>query len=269
MTIKEKKKAVEKIKQKININPKLGIILGSGLGPFDSEIKNRTTIKYSELPGFPEPGVKGHKGEIVIGEVSGLCVAVFNGRVHYYEGYSMEKVIFPVELLDGLGVKNAIITNAGGGINEKYKIGDIVIVRDHINFMGENPLRGSKNFIDLKNAYNPKFIELCLKAGKIESIDLKQGIYVGVSGPTYETRAEIDMFRKLGADIVGMSTVPEVIAAKRRKIKVLVLSIISNNLNEQYNKQLSHKEVLNQVSKNKQKVQLLLKTVIGLLKDKL
>ncbi|MEJ2355931.1 MAG: purine-nucleoside phosphorylase [candidate division WOR-3 bacterium] len=228
-------KSKEYILNKVNFDSfDFGIILGSGLGDVSGEIKNSVKILYKDIPNFPVSTVKGHSGNLICGEIENKKVCVMNGRFHYYEGYPMEKVVFGVKLLCFLGIKTLILSNAAGGVNPLFSRGDIMIITDHINLFPEHPLRGPNDerlgprFVDMYNTYDRDLIEktedIALKAG----IKVRKGVYFGLQGPTFETAAEYRMIRILGADAVGMSTVPEAIVAKWMDTKILGLSIITD-----------------------------------------
>jgi purine-nucleoside phosphorylase len=255
--------------QKLLTNvPNTGIILGSGLGIMAEEINNATYIPYSEIPHFPTTTVKGHKGQLVIGELEGKKVLVMQGRFHYYEGYSMEDVVYPVRVMSQINIKNLIITNAAGGINTQFKPGDLMLINDHINLMGSNPLRGQNidllglRFPDMSEAYSQHLREIAKNVSVKLGIDLKDGIYAAVSGPSYETPAEIRYLRVIGADAVGMSTVPEVIAANHCGIKVMGISCITNMAAGVLNKKLTHEEVVENANKAKDTFIKLIKGII-------
>ena len=241
----------EYILSKINFDSfDFGIILGSGLGDVSGEIKNPVKILYKDIPHFPVSTVKGHSGNLICGEIENKKVCVMNGRFHYYEGYTMEKVVFGAKLLCFLGIKTLILSNAAGGVNPLFSRGDIMIITNHINFFPEHPLRGANDerlgprFIDMYNTYDKALIErtedLALRTG----IKVRKGIYFGLQGPTFETAAEYRMIRILGADAVGMSTVPEAIVAKWMKTKVLGLSIITDTCLPDAMEPVSHEIVL-------------------------
>ncbi len=256
------KRAVSKIKSKTGSEPKIGLVLGSGLGELADEIKNPGILDFPEIPHFPVSSVKGHRGQVVAGELCGKSIIALAGRIHFYEGYSMQQVVFPVEVMAGCGIKKIIITNAGGGINSDYRPGDIVIIKDHINLMGDNPLKGSADFIDMTRAYDPALISLALQAGSSAGLILNKGVYAAMQGPSYETPAEIEMLRRIGADIAGMSTVPEVIAANKKGLKVLGLSMITNMAAGITGESLSHDEVIETTEKSKEKFKMLVKKII-------
>ncbi len=243
------------IKQKVEDRgfrlPSLALVLGSGLGNFAEKTEKLLEISYSDIPGFPTSSVVGHKGKLVLSKVSGTgdTFWIMQGRVHFYEGYSMEEVVFPVRVLVKLGVKKLVVTNAAGGVNRNFSAGDLMIIRDHINFMGTNPLIGKNmdefgtRFPDMSNAYSKKLGLILQKAALDESIVLKEGVYAGMTGPSFETPAEVRMVEKLGGDAVGMSTVPEVIVAKHSGIEVAGISFISNQAAGISPVPLTHEEV--------------------------
>lgn len=246
---------IDFLKEKVTDQPEIGLILGSGLGVLADEIENPIKIPYNEIPGFPVSTVEGHAGQLVVGQLQGKQVITMQGRFHYYEGYSLEKVTFPVRVMKALGVKNLIVTNAAGGINESLSPGDLMIITDHINNMGDNPLIGPNDsnfgvrFPDMSTAYNKDFIQLAKKLAKELNIPIKEGIYVGNTGPSYETPAEVRMLRILGGDAVGMSTVPEVIVARHSNMNVLGISCISNMAAGILDQPLTHDEVMETTEK--------------------
>ncbi|MDR1650588.1 MAG: purine-nucleoside phosphorylase [Synergistaceae bacterium] len=232
------------------IKPRVGIILGSGLGGAADHIENSTSIPYEEIPYWPRTTAAGHAGRLVLGTLEGVPVVVMQGRVHYYEGYSMDEVTFPVRIFGKLGVKTLVATNASGGINLGYKPGDLAAVYDHINFMGVNPLTGTNDdkwgprFPDMTYAYDREYLDILEAAANEERIVLHKGVYIAFSGPSYETPAEIRMARIMGADLVGMSTVPEVIVANHMGIRVAAVSCVSNYAAGVRPEKLHHQEVL-------------------------
>ncbi len=245
------------LREKLSFQPEIGLILGSGLGVLADEIENPLRIPYNEIPDFPVSTVEGHEGELVIGTLKGKNVITMKGRFHFYEGYSLEKVTFPVRVMKELGVKSLIVTNAAGGVNESFTPGDLMIINDHINNTGTNPLIGPNDpkqgvrFPDMSTAYSKRYIELAKSvAGKI-NIPLQEGVYVGNTGPSYETPAEIRMLRTIGGDAVGMSTVPEVIVARHSDIEVLGISCISNMAAGILDQPLTHDEVMETTEKVK------------------
>jgi len=245
--IDEAKQFIEK---KMNNKPTIGLILGSGLGVLAEEILNPVKIPYNEIPGFPTSTVAGHKGQLVIGDLEGKTVVAMQGRFHYYEGYSMDLVTLPVRVMKAIGVEQLIVTNAAGGINEDFKPGDLMIIKDHLNMFGSNPLIGANDdnlgvrFPDMSTAYTTELAELAEKVANDIHLKVRKGVYVGNTGPTYETPAEIHMLRTLGGDAVGMSTVPEVIVARHSEMKVLGISCISNMAAGILDQPLTHDEVM-------------------------
>lgn len=226
--------AVEFLRGKIEETPRIAVVLGSGLGGISEAVENKKTIPYSDISGFPVSTAPGHKGELVFGRLHDKPIVLMNGRFHYYEGYSMREVTFPIRVFQLLGVEILIVTNAAGGLNPDFEVGVPMIITDHINLMGDNPLIGPNvdewgpRFPDMSEAYDKDLVKLALDVAKELGIKVFQGIYVGLSGPNFETAAEYRMLRKLGADAVGMSTVPEVIVAKHGGLKVLGLSAITD-----------------------------------------
>lgn len=214
--------------------PDTGIILGSGLGGLADKIQNPVFVEYADLPHMPASTAPGHKGRFVIGTLSGHTVICMQGRLHYYEGHSMETIALPVRVMRTLGAKQLFVTNACGGVNYDFEVGDLMLIEDHINMMGQNPLIGGNDddigprFCDMSRAYDPALRAIALQAAEELSINMRRGVYLGYSGPSYETPAEIRAFRILGADAVGMSTVPEVIAAAHCGLPVLAISLITN-----------------------------------------
>ncbi|HSH24438.1 MAG TPA: purine-nucleoside phosphorylase [Massilibacterium sp.] len=233
-----------------DIKPQVGMILGSGLGSLADEVEKKIKIPYEKIPHFPVSTVEGHSGNLVFGRLNGVSVVMMQGRFHYYEGYSMEKVTFPVRVMKALGIETFIVTNASGGINESFQPGDIMLMTDHILNMGTNPLIGKNDesigprFPDMSQVYDKKWQTIVKKVAKRLQISLKEGVYIAVTGPSYETPAEIRMFRKFGADAVGMSSVPEVIVAGHMGLQVLGLSCITNLAAGVSTDELSHEEVI-------------------------
>ena len=229
--------------------PKIGIILGSGLGLFADKVSDAVEIPYSDIPNFHNTTVKGHDGRLVIGKVKGVDVAVFQGRFHFYEGHDLNDVVLPVRALSLIGVETLILTNASGGISSDYSPGELVYLTDHINLTGDNPLIGKNEerfgvrFPDMSESYSKELNNTFIATAKELSIDLKPGVYAGVLGPSYETPAEIRMLRVLGADLVGMSTVPETIAANHAGLKVCCISCITNLASGISKEKLNHDDV--------------------------
>ena len=225
---------VKFIKSISDFQPEIGIVLGSGLGNFTNEIDVAIEIPYEDIPNFPIVTVKGHSGKLIFGKVSGKSIIAFSGRFHYYEGYEIDEVVFPVRLMKYLGCHSVVISNASGGINPAQSVGDLMIITDHINLQPVHPLRGKNDenlgprFPDMLNAYHDKYVAIAAKIAEENKITCHQGVYVGVQGPTFETPAEYKAFHLMGGDAVGMSTVPEVIAARHIGLKVFGISVISD-----------------------------------------
>jgi purine-nucleoside phosphorylase len=232
------------------LRPAIGLVLGSGLGAFGKTLEKPTVVPYREIPHFPTSTAVGHKGELMVGTAKGVPVAVMAGRVHYYEGYRMDEVVFPVRVLAHLGVRILILTNAAGSVNTGHRPGELMVIEDHVNFMGTNPMIGPNpealgpRFFDMTEAYDPALREIAEKAGRSAGVALRKGVYLAFTGPSYETPAEIRMARTLGADAVGMSTVPEVIAARHLGLRVLAISCLTNMAAGVTGKKLDHREVL-------------------------
>lgn len=223
------------IREKIgDIVPDTAVVLGSGLGGVVNAMENQIVIPYGDIPHFPPSTVEGHSGKLVIGTISDRWVMVMQGRIHFYEGYTMQQVTFPIRIMQLLGIKNLIVTNASGGLNPEYNVGDLVIITDQINMMGTNPLLGVNlpefgvRFPDMSHAYNRSFVDKIQKINAEQKLHLKTGVYAAVTGPYYESTAEATMLHRLGADMVGMSTVPEVIVAVHAGMKVAGLSCITD-----------------------------------------
>lgn len=230
--------------------PEIGLILGSGLGELAKEVVNQKVIPYAEIPHFPMSTVEGHAGQLVLGELAGRSVVMMQGRFHLYEGHSLDHVTFPIRVMKELGIHTLIVTNAAGGVNLLFKTGVLMLISDHINFTGQNPLIGMNHpelgdrFPDMSEAYDPELRAIARKVAKEQELDIQEGIYVGLTGPSYETPAEIRMFRQWGADAVGMSTVPEVIVARHASLSVLGISCITNMASGILPQPLSHQEVM-------------------------
>lgn len=230
--------------------PEIAVVLGSGLGAFGDELKDRVVIPYGDIPNFPRSTALGHAGRMVVGKVGNLTVAAMQGRVHQYEGYSSREAAFPVRVLGRLGIKSLVLTNAAGGINSAYAQGALVVLSDHINLQGNNPLNGPNDdrfglrFPDMSEAYNRRYRLIAVDAARGLGIDLKEGVYAALAGPSYETPAEIRYLRTIGADLVGMSTVPEVIVARHMGINVLAISCVTNMAAGLSAGEINHAEVL-------------------------
>ena len=238
------KAALGFLKHRTDRQPQIGVILGSGLGGLTDQIENSVSIRYADIPHFPVSSVDGHRGEVLLGDLCGANLFALSGRVHYYEGYTMQQVVFPIQVMAAVGVQTVIITNSAGAINESYKPGEIVSIRDHINLMGDNPLIGTAKFLNLTEAYNSELRKLARETAGRQGISLRAGVYAAYSGPSYETPAEIRAMHTMGADLVGMSTIPEVIMANSLGMKVLGLSLITNMAAGISPKSLSHLDVI-------------------------
>ena len=261
-------RAVDYIKTKFNFKIDIAIILGTGLGSLVNDITERTTIKYSEIPGFPVSTVSGHAGELVIGSIGYKKVMVLNGRFHYYEGYTMEEVTFAVRVIKALGINDIIITNAAGGMNPIFCAGDLMIISDHINLMGTNPLIGKNydelgpRFPDMSNAYNRELIKITEEVALKLDVKVQKGVYSAVSGPNFETSAELKMFRLIGGDSIGMSTIPEVIVANHMGMRVLGISCITDMAIAEGLQPIDHQKVLDTANKSMTKFIKLVKGVV-------
>jgi len=229
--------------------PKLGIIMGTGLGTLSELIEDKQTIPYSEIPNFPVSTVEGHSGNLIIGNLAGKRVVGMQGRFHYYEGYDMKQVTFPVRVMKALGVETLFVSNASGGMNKEFRVGDVMVITDHINLFPENPLRGRNyeelgtRFPAMTEAYSKKLVALADRIAAEQNIRLVHGVYIGVTGPTFETPAEYEAFRTMGADAVGMSTVPEVIVANHAGMTVFGISVITDLGGKEITEAPSHEEV--------------------------
>jgi purine-nucleoside phosphorylase len=268
--------AARYIESQSPIKPRLGIVLGSGLGGYVEHVKNSVAIPYEEIPHFLPTTVEGHAGKLVLGTVSNprnptspaIPVAILQGRLHLYEGHPMEQVVFPTRTLCTLGIDTLLLTNAAGGINPSFREADLMLITDHINMMGDNPLRGpdlkdlGPRFPDLSEAYNRECQDVLRRAAARINLDLREGIYVALCGPTYETPAEVRMLRTLGADAVGMSTVPESIAANHLGVRVAALSCITNLAAGITPRKLTHGEVMENAGKSVAKLLRLLDEAI-------
>lgn len=257
--------AAKRLKKISALRPTLAIVLGSGFHHVRTELDIEKELACNQVPGFPMPNVTGHAGEIIFGRLAGTPVLVLSGRAHFYEGHPMEQVTFAVRALAAFGITDLLLTNAAGGINRKFRRGDFMVLTDHINFMGVNPLRGPEisgvtRFVDLTDTYDSGLESQLFKAAKIAGIKLQRGVYLAVSGPSYETPAEIRAFARLGADAVGMSTVPEAIVARQCGLKVAAVSCITNPAAGIGQNKLSHGEVLETAERVKKTGAALIKT---------
>jgi len=251
-----------------SLRPRIGLILGSGLGAFADTLSDAARIPYAQIPGFPRSTAIGHAGQMVIGNAGKITVAAMQGRVHLYEGYSAQEVAFPMRAFGRMGVRAAIITNAAGGINLKYGQGALVLIKDHINLQGQNPLIGPNDdrlglrFPDMTQAYWKPFLKLARDEGQKLGLNLEDGVYAALAGPSYETPAEIRYLRTIGADLVGMSTVAEVIAARHMGIKVLAISCVTNMAAGILDQVLSHQEVMETGERVRGQFEALLRAVL-------
>ena len=252
-TIEDMDRIADEIRGRISVQPVIGLILGSGLGPLSESIQNPTIIPYHELPGWPLSTVEGHAGELIIGKLEGKDVLVMNGRIHFYEGYEMSQVTLPIRVMQRLGIEIVVVTNAAGGINQDFNPGNPMLITDHLNLLGmagPNPLRGPNleefgtRFPDMSQAYDRKLIEIARNVAKELDITLYEGIYVCLAGPTFETPADLRFLLNAGVDAVGMSTVPEVIVANHGGQRVLGISGITNQSNLFGEAETTHEEVI-------------------------
>ncbi len=242
--------AQEFLEGRLPVKPRVAVVLGSGLGAFADTLENPAIIPYAEIPSWPQSTAIGHAGKLVVGSVEGVAVAVLAGRAHLYEGYTAHQAVFGLRALGRLGVRSVVLTNAAGGVNVKFGAGTLVLISDHINLLGQNPLTGPNDdqlgprFPDMTEAYSKRYREIAGAAAKEMRLELPEGIYAAVPGPSYETPAEIRYLRTIGADLVGMSTVPETIAANHMGMRVLGISCVTNAAAGVLNQKLNHTEVL-------------------------
>jgi purine-nucleoside phosphorylase len=242
--------AARRIRAGWSEEPRVALVLGSGLGAFGDDLQDAVTISYEEIPGFARPTVEGHTGRLILGRVEGVPVIVMQGRFHYYEGYSFDEVVFPVRSLGVLGIKALVLTNAAGGINVEFDQGSLMVISDHLNLMGANPLLGPNDdrfgprFPDMSEVYSREYQEIAVAEAHAMGLELRRGIYAAMSGPSYETPAEIRMLRTLGADVVGMSTVPEAIVARHMGMNILGISCVTNMAAGLLDQPINHDEVI-------------------------
>jgi len=259
------------ILERTKFKSEIAIILGTGLGGLVNEIEIEHTIPYSEIPNFPVSTVEGHKGQLIFGLLGGKKVIAMQGRFHFYEGYSMKEVTFPVRVMKAMGIKTLFVSNASGGLNPKFKVGDVMMINDHINMFGDNPLMGPNlkelgpRFPDMSQPYNLHLRNLALKIALQNGIYLKEGVYVGVTGPTFETPAEYRMFRILGGDAIGMSTVPEVVVARHMDMEVFGISIITDSGVPGEIVEITHEEVQAVAMQAEPKMSLIIRELIATL----
>ena len=238
------------LQKEINYTPEYAIVLGSGLGTLTENIEVDVEIPYSKIPNFPVSTVKGHKGALIFGTLNGKKIVAMNGRFHYYEGYTMKQVTFPQRVFWQMGIRKLIVSNASGGVNRNFKIGDVMLITDHINLFPEHPLRGPNDerfgprFVNMSEPYSKKMLQVVRKYATDNNIRIKEGTYLGLQGPTFETLAEYTMVRNVGGDAVGMSTVPEVIVAKHMGMEVFGISVITDIGTAEFIDEVNHEEVL-------------------------
>lgn len=268
----EKIKATsEFLKRHTGLSPKIGIILGTGIGGLAKEIEIECTIPYSDIPNFPTSTVEGHNGQLIFGTINGIPILALQGRFHFYEGYSMREVTFPIRVLKTFGINSLVVSNASGGLNPDYKVGDIMIITDHINMFGTNPLIGKNKeemgprFPDMSEAYDKSVIDKAIGIAKKNNIEVKQGVYVGTTGPTFETPAEYKFFRIIGGDAVGMSTVPEVIVARHMGMTCFGISIITDSGVPGQITEVTHEEVQEVAAAVEPKMTLIVKELLEVL----
>ncbi|MEO6819715.1 MAG: purine-nucleoside phosphorylase [Ginsengibacter sp.] len=266
---KEINEAVKYIQSKYNTAPSVGIVLGSGLGSFTSEIETECEIAYSDIPHFPVSTVQGHSGKLIFGNLSGKKVVAMSGRFHYYEGYSIKEVVFPIKVLKFLGIQTLLLSNAAGSMNSGLKVGDLMIIKDHISFFAINPLLGKNDddlgprFPDMSEPYKKDLIQKAEEIAASNNIPIKEGVYVGVTGPTFETRAEYKLLQIIGGDAVGMSTVAEVICANHLGLPVFAISVITDEgIRDEENK-ITHEEVLQAAKNAEPGLTMIFKQLIG------
>jgi purine-nucleoside phosphorylase len=261
-------RAAEFILSRTTLRPRIALVLGSGLGGFADELENSVRIPYTEIPSFPQSTAIGHAGSLVIGTVAGLTVAAMQGRAHLYEGYSAQQVAFPMRVFACMGIKAVVFTNAAGGINPSFGRGALVVIRDHINLQGQNPLVGPNEerfgprFPDMTDAYNAEFRAFALGEAENVGDDIHEGVYAAMLGPSYETPAEIRFLLTIGADLVGMSTVPEVTAARHMSLEVLAISCVTNMAAGLSGEKINHEEVLETGERVRGKFLALLRAVV-------
>lgn len=261
--------AVEFIKKKYDHKPAVGIVLGSGMGSFTDEIKIETEIAYGDIPHFPVSTVEGHKGKLVFGEIAGTKVVCMAGRFHYYEGYSAEQVVFPIRVMKFLGIETLLLSNAAGGVNPAFKVGDMMIITDHISQLTPNPLVGKNykelgpRFPDMSEPYKKSLIEKAKAISVAHNYDVKEGVYVAVTGPTFETKAEYVFIKVAGGDVVGMSTVQECIAANHMGMQVFAMSVVTDVGLQEVHAVISHEEVLEAAKQAEPKLATIFKELVA------
>jgi len=261
--------AAQMIRSRIKLQPTVAIVLGSGLGAFADDLAEASSISYSEIPGFAQATVEGHAGRLVIGKAGEVPIAAMQGRFHFYEGYSLEEVTFPIRVLKLLGVHTLILTNAAGSLNTEFTPGSLMIISDHINLLGANPLTGPNDerfgprFPDLTTTYAPELQNMVIEEAKAMDLDMRRGVYASLTGPSYETPAEIHMVRTLGGDAVGMSTVPEAIVARHMDMRVIGISCITNLAAGVSNRPVDHSQVISTGERVREQFTELLRRVVA------
>lgn len=267
--LKKLHKAARFLQRRVKISPKIGLVLGSGLSDALGRLEREQRLSWKQIPHFPKPTVVGHAGEWVFGILEKKPVLISRGRVHFYEGYSMSEIAFPIRVMKLLGIERVILTNAAGAINTNFTVGDFVLIRDHINTIPDNPLRGENiaelgpRFPNLLDAYSARLRALAKEAARDVGLELKEGVYIATPGPMYETPAEIEAYKRLGADLVGMSTVPEVIAARHCGLEVLAISVVTNMAAGIRADKLTHEEVLEITKRREQDLAELLRAIVA------
>jgi purine-nucleoside phosphorylase len=257
------------IRSRTTETPRIAVILGSGLGAFADDFENAVGIPYEDVTGFPCSTAEGHAGRLVIGKIDQVPLMAMQGRVHFYEGYSLEQVTFPIRVFKLLGIKTLILTNASGGVNVQFSQGALMIISDHLNLLGDNPLRGPNDtrfgprFPDMTSVYSPELQQIVIEEAKVLNVEVRRGIYAALAGPSYETPAEIHLMRTLGADAVGMSTVPEAIVARHMEIEVLGISCITNMAAGISDEPINHDDVMATGDRVRETFTQLLRKVVG------
>jgi purine-nucleoside phosphorylase len=260
--------AARTVRTRFDEDVRTGVVLGSGLGAFADDLEDSVAVPYEEIPGFARPTVEGHAGRLVLGRVGGSAVAVLQGRFHFYEGYSRDEVTFPMRVFGLMGIKSVVLTNAAGGINIGFDQGSLMIISDHLNLMGTNPLLGPNDerfgarFPDMSEVYSREFQEIAVEEARSLGLELRRGVYAAMSGPSYETPAEVRMLRILGADAVGMSTVPEAIVARQMGMRVLGISCITNMAAGVVDQPINHEEVMETGAQVRDTIRNLLRGII-------
>jgi len=263
------KEVVSYIKEKVDFEPEIGIILGTGLGGLVNVIDEVAVVKYSDIPHFPVSTVKGHKGQLMFGYIAGKKVVVMQGRFHYYEGYDIKDIAIPIRTMHLLGVKTLLLSNAAGGMNPAFSVGDVMLITDHINLMGTNPLIGKNDdelgprFPDMSTVYDKELIDKAEKIANKQGLKVQKGVYIAVTGPTFETPAEYKYMRIIGGDAVGMSTVPEAIVARHAGMKCFAISIITDLGVEGIVEEVSHEEVLKVAAEAESKMTNIIKDLLA------